>query len=154
MMNANANPNEARTRVLVIDDEPDVLLLCRVNLVLSGMEVFEASDGEPGVDLAVREHPDVILLDAMMPRMDGFAVLRELKRRPSTSGIPVIMLTAKAQQEDQIQGWAAGVADYVTKPFSPGELAAAVARAASLSPEELHVRRMETLSRLSVVQNA
>jgi two-component system, OmpR family, phosphate regulon response regulator PhoB len=143
-----------RLRVLVIDDEPDVLLLCRVNLSLSGMEVMEASDGESGIGLAVGETPDVIVLDVMMPRMDGFSVLKELKHRPSTAEIPVIMLTAKAQQEDQIQGWAAGVADYVTKPFSPGELAGAVTRVSGMSTEELHSRRMETLSRLSVAQRA
>jgi DNA-binding response OmpR family regulator len=143
-----------RLHVLVIDDEPDVLLLCRVNLSLAGMDVLEASDGESGIGLAVRETPDVIVLDVMMPRMDGFSVLKELKHRPSTAEIPVIMLTAKAQQEDQIQGWAAGVADYVTKPFSPGELAAAVTRVSSMTPEELHARRMETLSRLSVAQRA
>lgn len=143
-----------RLRVLVIDDEPDVLLLCRVNLSLAGMDVFEASDGESGIGIAVREGPDVIVLDVMMPRMDGFTVLKELKRRPSTAVIPVIMLTAKAQQEDQIQGWAAGVADYVTKPFSPGELAGAVTRVSDMSSEELHARRMETLSRLSVAQHA
>jgi DNA-binding response OmpR family regulator len=146
--------NDTRLRVLVIDDEPDVLLLCRVNLSLAGMDVDEASDGESGIEIAVRESPDVIVLDVMMPRMDGFTVLKELKRRPSTAEIPVIMLTAKAQQEDQIQGWAAGVADYVTKPFSPGELAGAVNRVAIMSGEELHARRMETLSRLSVAQHA
>ncbi len=146
--------DDRRLRVLVIDDEPDVLLLCRVNLSLAGMDVIEAGDGEKGIETAVAELPDVVVLDVMMPRMDGYTALRELKKRPSTANIPVIMLTAKAQQEDQIQGWAAGVAEYVTKPFSPGEVAAAVSRVAGMTPEELHSRRMDTLSRLSVAQSA
>jgi DNA-binding response OmpR family regulator len=146
--------DERRLRVLVIDDEPDVLLLCRVNLSLAGMDVIEAGDGESGIETALRELPEAIILDVMMPRMDGYTALRELKRRPSTAGIPVIMLTAKAQREDQIQGWAVGVAEYVTKPFAPGELAEAVTRVAGMTPEELHTRRMNTLSGLSVARSA
>jgi DNA-binding response OmpR family regulator len=138
-------------RVLVIDDEPDVLLLCRVNLEFEGFDVLEAGDGEQGIDAAVRERPDVIVLDVMMPRMDGFTVLQELGKRPETSDIPVVMLTAKAQENDQIQGWSAGVADYVTKPFSPGALIEAVAQVASMSREELRDRRLDTLSRLSLL---
>ncbi len=138
-------------RVLVIDDETDVLLLCRVNLEFEGMEVLEASDGERGILMALEDGPDVIVLDVMMPRMDGFTVLRELKRRPSTAHIPVIMLTARTQQSDQIRGWMAGVADYVTKPFTPAELTDAVNRVGEFTGEELHTRRMEALSRLSVV---
>src|SRR5688500_20200998 len=87
------NTDTKRLRVLVIDDEPDVLLLCRVNLSLAGMDVFEASDGESGIGIAVQESPDVVVLDVMMPRMDGFTVLKELKRRPATATIPASMLT-------------------------------------------------------------
>ncbi|HYU57948.1 MAG TPA: response regulator [Actinomycetota bacterium] len=136
-------------RVLVIDDEPDVLLLCRVNLEFEGFDVLEASDGERGIDIARGEHPDVIILDVMMPRMDGLTVLDHLSHDPSTSDIPVIMLTAKAQEKDQIRGWVAGASDYITKPFSPGVLIDAVAKVASMSREELRARRAETLSRLS-----
>lgn len=143
--------SERGLRVLVIDDEPDVLLLCRVNLSHAGMEFLAASDGEAGIELARAGLPDVIVVDVTMPGMDGFAVVKELKRRPSTAAIPVIMLTAKARYPDQVHGWAAGIADYLTKPFSPDQLADAVTRAAGLSPEEQHQRRMQMLSRLSIV---
>lgn len=138
-------------RVLVIDDEPDVLLLCRVNLEFEGIDVSEAGDGERGIEIAREERPDLIILDIMMPRMDGFSVLEELKRHPETEDIPVIMLTAKAQENDQIRGWMAGVADYVTKPFSPTALTEAVSRVSAMSQDELHARRRETLSLLSVL---
>ena len=141
-------------RILVVDDETPIQTLLSYPLQREGYDVVTAADGREALERFEEMTPDLVVLDVMMPRMDGFAVLKELKRRPSTAGIPVIMLTAKAQQEDQVQGWAAGIADYVTKPFSPGELSGAVERVSRMSGEELHARRMQTLTRLSVAQHA
>src|SRR5687767_15984670 len=95
-------------RILVVDDEPDVLLVCRVNLQGEGHVVLEAPDGEAGLERARSERPDLIVLDIMLPHQDGFAILDKLKREPETRDIPVVLLTAKAREEDQIRGWRAG----------------------------------------------
>lgn len=108
-----------KRRVLVVDDEPDVLLLCRVNLEFEGYEVVEAGDGLEALDKVRDQRPDVILLDVMMPRKDGWQVLAELKEDDELSDIPVVMLTAKVQEQDKIRGWSSGAAEYITKPFSP-----------------------------------
>ena len=132
-------------RVLVIDDEPDVLLLCRVNFEFAGHEVLEAPDGERGMELATREHPDLIVLDVMLPNRDGISVLEELGTRLDTSKVPVVLLTAKAQAEDQLRGWRAGAAEYVTKPFSPVTLTEIVKRIVEMSPEEREQHRERAL---------
>ncbi len=136
-------------RVLVIDDEPDVLLLCRVNLEIAGHEVLEAPNGEDGLRLAVHERPDVILLDLMLPTIDGLSVLEDLGGHEGTRDTPVILLTAKAQLEDRIAGWEAGCTEYVTKPFSPVDLAETVDRVAEMSPDERRTRRQVELEQLS-----
>jgi DNA-binding response OmpR family regulator len=136
-------------RVLIIDDEPDVLLLCRVNLVIAGHEVLEAPNGERGLALAFREEPDVIVLDVMLPAMDGLAVLADLSAEPRTTQTPVILLTAKTQVEDRLAGWQAGCTEYVTKPFSPVALTEAVDRVAAMSSEERRSRRERELAYLS-----
>jgi DNA-binding response OmpR family regulator len=110
-------------RVLVIDDEGPIRLLCRVNLEAAGMEVSEAEDGPSGVDAARAEHPDVILLDVMMPGMDGWEVFGELLKDERTARIPIVFLTARAELRDQARGLELGGVDYVTKPFNPLELA-------------------------------
>lgn len=132
-------------RVLVIDDEPDVLLLCRVNFEFAGHEVLEAPDGERGMELATREHPDLIVLDVMLPNRDGISVLEELGTRFDTSKVPVVLLTAKAQAEDQLRGWRAGAAEYVTKPFSPVTLTEIVKKIVEMSPEERRQHRERAL---------
>jgi DNA-binding response OmpR family regulator len=114
------------TRVLVIDDEAPIRLLCRVNLEAEGMEVLEASDGPSGLDLARNEHPDVILLDVMMPGLDGWRVAEELTDDEDTREIPIVFLTARAEFRDRARGLDIGGVDYVTKPFNPIELAALV----------------------------
>jgi DNA-binding response OmpR family regulator len=110
-------------RVLVIDDEGPIRLLCRVNLEAAGMEVSEAQDGPSGVDAARAERPDVILLDVMMPGMDGWEVFGELLKDERTAEIPIVFLTARAELRDQARGLELGGVDYVTKPFNPLELA-------------------------------
>jgi DNA-binding response OmpR family regulator len=109
-------------RVLVIDDEAPIRLLCRVNLEAAGMEVREAEDGLVGLAAARAERPDVILLDVMMPGMDGWQVLEELLGDEGTRDIPIVFLTARAELRDQARGLELGGVDYVTKPFNPVDL--------------------------------
>jgi two-component system phosphate regulon response regulator PhoB len=109
-------------RILIVEDEQDIADLIGFNLQRAGFEVFKAHDGIAGTETALRERPDLIVLDLMLPGRDGYGVFRELKRDPRTVDIPVIMLTARAQTEDRIQGLEAGADDYLTKPFSPKEL--------------------------------
>jgi DNA-binding response OmpR family regulator len=111
------------TRVLVIDDEAPIRLLCRVNLEAEGMTVLEAPDGPSGVE-AVREgSPDVVLLDVMMPGLDGWRVAEQLLEDPATAQVPIVFLTARADLRDRARGMDAGGLDYITKPFNPVELA-------------------------------
>jgi DNA-binding response OmpR family regulator len=128
-------------RVLVIDDEPDVLLLCRVNLQHAGYDVIEAADGAHGVARAVDELPDAIVLDLMLPVMDGYSVLAALRSDDRTRAIPVLVLTAKAQREDRVRCWEEGASDYMTKPFSPAALSSALEQLLAMSPEERDERR-------------
>jgi DNA-binding response OmpR family regulator len=114
------------TRVLVIDDEAPIRLLCRVNLEAEGMRVLEASDGITGLDLARGEQPDVVLLDVMLPGLDGWRVAEALLEDERTNGIPIIFLTARAEFRDRARGLDIGGVDYVTKPFNPLELATLV----------------------------
>ena len=111
------------TRVLVIDDEAPIRLLCRVNLEAEGMEVLEAADGPSGLETARAEIPDVVLLDVMMPGLDGWRVAEELLDDPRTESIPIVFLTARAELRDRARGIDLGGIDYVTKPFNPVELA-------------------------------
>jgi DNA-binding response OmpR family regulator len=111
------------TRILVIDDEAPIRLLCRVNLEAEGMEVLEAPDGPAGLARARGEDPDVILLDVMMPGLDGWRVAEELLDDPKTAGIPIVFLTARAELRDRARGIDLGGVDYITKPFNPVELA-------------------------------
>ena len=115
-------PGES-TRVLVIDDEAPIRLLCRVNLEAEGMQVLEAADGPSGLEKARAEEPDVVLLDVMMPGLDGWRVAEELLDDPRTQSIPIVFLTARAELRDRARGIDLGGVDYVTKPFNPVELA-------------------------------
>lgn len=114
------------TKVLVVDDEAPIRLLCRVNLEAERMEVLEAADGESGLETARRERPDVILLDVMMPGMDGWQVAERLLEDEATSEIPLVFLTARAELRDRARGLELGGVDYITKPFNPTELASVV----------------------------
>jgi DNA-binding response OmpR family regulator len=116
------------TKVLVIDDEAPIRLLCRVNLEAEEMDVIEAADGPSGVDKARGESPDVILLDVMMPGLDGWNVAQLLLDDDRTAGIPIIFLTARAEFRDRARGLDIGGVDYITKPFNPLELAPLVRR--------------------------
>jgi DNA-binding response OmpR family regulator len=137
------------TRVLVIDDEAPIRLLCRVNLEAEGMEVLEAADGPSGLATARAETPDVVLLDVMMPGLDGWRVAEELLDDERTQGIPIVFLTARAELRDRARGIDLGGVDYVTKPFNPVELAPLVrSLLARVSAGERDDVRREKLSEL------
>lgn len=110
-------------RVLVIDDEPDVRWLIRMSLERAGHEVLDAEDGLRGVALAMKQHPDVIVLDLMMPVMDGYTVLDELAKDARTAGIPVLVLSARAIPAEAKRATEAGARRFLEKPFDPDVLA-------------------------------
>lgn len=116
----------AKNTLLVIDDELDLVELVRFNLEREGYRVLGAADGEAGIAAALREKPDLVIVDLMLPGIDGFEVCRELRRRPQTAQVPILMLTAKSAEADRVVGLELGADDYVTKPFSPRELVARV----------------------------
>lgn len=116
----------AHEKILLIEDEKDILELIAFNLECSGYDVIKASNGEDGLKRALKEIPDLILLDLMLPGMDGFDVCRELKQDKSTRKIPVIMLTARGEDTDIVSGLELGAEDYITKPFSPKILIARI----------------------------
>lgn len=119
---------DASKRILVCDDDPIILRLLQVNLELEGYDVLAAHHGEEAVDIALNEHPDLVICDIMMPRMDGYQTARQLKGDPSTEDIPIVFLSAKAQQSDIEKGEEFGVQGYLTKPFDPNELLELVER--------------------------
>lgn len=116
----------AKRTILVIDDEPDLIELVRYNLIKEGFEVQGALDGESGLRAACAQVPDVVVVDLMLPEMDGLEVCRRLRADERTAAVPLIILTAKAAEADRVVGLEVGADDYVTKPFSPRELAARV----------------------------
>ena len=137
------------TKVLVIDDEAPIRLLCRVNLEAEGMEVLEAADGPSGLEQARADAPDVILLDVMMPGLDGWRVAEQLLVEPATSRIPIVFLTARAEFRDRARGLGIGGVDYVTKPFNPLDLASDVRKLLSrIDRGELDELRGEKLEEL------
>ena len=117
-----------KQKILVVDDEPDAVELLEVNLKGAGYEVVSAHDGEEALTKARMTLPDLIILDLMLPEVDGMEVCKILRRDQKTAGIPIIMLTAKAAEIDRVLGLELGADDYVTKPFSPRELVLRVKR--------------------------
>jgi DNA-binding response OmpR family regulator len=141
-------------RVLVIDDQEPIRLLCRVNLEAAGIEVSEAEDGKAGLEAARADPPDAILLDVMMPRMDGWRVFDELLADERTAQVPIVFLTARAELRDQARGLELGGVDYVTKPFNPLSLAPLIenllARVERGEAEEHRRERLAELRQLLV----
>ena len=141
------------TRVLVIDDDAPIRLLCRVNLEAEKMEVIEAVDGASGLERAKEEKPDVVLLDVMLPRMDGWQVAERLLEEPDTADIPIVFLTARAELGDRARGLEIGGIDYLTKPFNPVELAGQIRelleRVSRGERDELRKQKLAQLRALS-----
>jgi DNA-binding response OmpR family regulator len=109
-------------RILICDDDPVILRLLEVNLQLEGFNVLLAHHGEEALEVASRESPDLIVLDIMMPRLDGYQTCRRLREQDNTKDIPIVFLSAKAQASDVELGKSYGVDDYLTKPFDPDDL--------------------------------
>jgi CheY-like chemotaxis protein len=133
-------------RVLVVDDEAPLRLLYRVNLEVEGFEVVEAVDGLSGLAAAREASPDIILLDVMMPRLDGWGVADQLRDDPVTRDIPVVFVTARCRSQDRLQGFELGAADYIALPVNPLELAPRVRAALGLTRVELDAVRREKIA--------
>jgi DNA-binding response OmpR family regulator len=135
-----------KTTLLVIEDDPDIVELLRYNLEREGFRVLVATDGEHGLADATKQQPDLVLLDLMLPGLDGLEVCRRLRTHDATRGIPVLILTAKGEETDVVIGLEMGADDYLTKPFSPRELLArvrALLRRAQRGAEEPGRTRIE-----------
>ena len=142
------------TRVLVVDDDAPIRLLCRVNLEAEGMEVIEAADGTDGLEKARSASPDVVLLDVMLPKLDGWRVAEALLEDPTTGEIPIVFLTARAELRDQARGLELGGIDYITKPFNPVELADVIRELLDRVSRGEHTSlRKEKLARLRRMAN-
>ena len=112
--------------ILIADDDPDILALVSFRLERAGYEVVQARNGEEAVQVALARRPDLAVIDVMMPRIDGYEATRQLRQQEETSRMPIILLTARVQEEDIARGFDAGADDYVRKPFSPQELGSRV----------------------------
>jgi len=133
------------SKVHIVDDEPDVLLLLRVNLEAAGYQTVLAADGETALTKIDESVPDVVLLDIMMPVMDGWGVLRALSERADAPR--VVVVSAKSSDRDIVRALTSGALDYVTKPFDPDDLVDVVARTITGSPEELEENRQVMIER-------
>jgi two-component system phosphate regulon response regulator PhoB len=133
-----------KKRVLVVDDEPDTVELIEFNLTNAGYDIVTAIDGAEALRKARAAEPDLIILDVMLPEIDGLQVCKLLRHDPATAKIPVLMLTAKAAEVDRILGLELGARDYVTKPFSPRELLLRVRNL--LAPEEAEAQKAQTFT--------
>jgi two-component system phosphate regulon response regulator PhoB len=134
-------------KVLVIDDEKDIVSLLRYHLEKSGFQCLEGMDGATALRLVREHHPDLLILDLMLPGMDGLEICRQLRQDAATARLPILMLTAKAEEVDRVVGLEVGADDYVVKPFSPRELVArvrAILRRAQ-EPADVSVRRVGEL---------
>ena len=134
-------------RVLVVDDDPMVTRLVRINLEMEDFEVEEAWDGRTALEALQDDAPELLLLDIMMPQMDGWELLRRLRSDPDMNHLPIILLTARVQDMDRARGWRMGADGYITKPFNPVELAGALREVLTSTIEEREARRRRELSR-------
>ena len=143
--------------VLIVDDEPDIVLFAQVNLELSGYDVIVAPDGEAALEQVRAQRPDVVLLDVMMPKLDGWSVLEQLKadEDPAIRTIPVVMLTALTTDQDQVRGGIEGAVRYLPKPVTPDAMLQAIAGALTGDPEPVQRKQaqQQALSRLARIES-
>ncbi len=139
---------EQKKVVLVADDDASIRMICRVNFEAEGFEVVEATDGPQAIELARRERPAVILLDVMLPGLDGFEVADDLLSDPDTAAIPIVFLSGRVDQEAQARGLQLGGIAYVTKPFDPFELAMTLLEIVREDPRERETDRQARLRAL------
>lgn len=140
------------SKVLVVDDERQIVKLIEVNLLLEDFDVITASDGFEALRRVEEEQPDLIILDIMMPRMDGWEVLRQVRKGEDSQDIPVVVLTARTNDADMIQGWQLGADEYITKPFSPVALVKMVQMVLDRSPEDRRARRKREVVRAQLLR--
>lgn len=138
-------------KILVVDDEPSIRQLIVFTLREEGHELVEAVDGEQAVDLIEEHEPDLVVLDVMMPKLDGWGVMRELKRRGLKRSTRVLLLTAKTAESDFLNGWKLGVDEYLTKPFDPDVLAETVYETLTMTNEQIQQKRMEELEKSNLL---
>ncbi len=136
--------------ILIIEDEKDIVRMLEYNLKKEGYKVLSSGKGDTGLEIALSRHPDLVILDLMLPGMDGLEVCKALKQNDKTSGIPVIILTAKGGESDKIVGLELGADDYVTKPFSPRELVARIKAVLRRIKEKDKERKILTVGDLSI----
>lgn len=137
-------PSDAKPKILVVDDDPLMRRIVTQSLERAAYELMEAESGVSGIQCAIEQHPDLILLDVMMPEMDGFEVIRRLRMHPMTQGVPIILLTALGEMSEKVYGMQLGADDYMTKPFDPRELRARV---------QAHLKRSEQYLQSSPLTN-
>ena len=141
-------------KILVVDDDLAICELLKINLELVGFQVFVANDGETGFALAKQEMPNVIILDVMMPEVDGYTVAKRIRENLSTKNIPIIMLTALSQLENKVTGYNIGIDDYLCKPFEIEELilrVKALLRRVDAIPESLAVKEILTVGNITLL---
>ena len=138
----NGRP-DAPKKILVIDDNPTIVELIKYAIYLQGnYEVVVAYDGEEGLHRVYTEQPDCVIIDVKMPRMDGYQLARYLRGDPASAEVPLIILSAMIRQEDQMQGYLSGVDEYLTKPFKPAALGAALERVMQITAEQRQQRML------------
>lgn len=141
-------------KILVIDDEQSINELIKINLELSGYKVIQAFDGIKGFALAKQELPNAILLDVMMPEVDGYTVAQRIRQNPTTKNIPILMLTALSQLNDKVKGFDIGVDDYLVKPFEMEELKVrirALLKRSNQIPESIAMKELLTLKEITLL---
>ncbi|MCA1840253.1 MAG: response regulator transcription factor [Actinomycetota bacterium] len=137
--------------ILVVDDEPAIRQLISFTLTDAGHMVDEAGNGEEAIDFLKDKTPDLILLDVMMPKIDGWAVLRELRRTGLKRSTRVVLLTAKSAEADFVNGWRLGVDEYLTKPFDPEDLAITVNQILLMSTDQIQQKRLQELEKSNLL---
>jgi DNA-binding response OmpR family regulator len=133
--------------ILVVDDDPMVTRLVRINLELEGFEVVEAWDGKTALRLLEENTPDLLVLDIMMPQMDGWQVLTKIREQETFHDLPIVILTAKVQDADILKGWKLGADGYIVKPFNPVSLAETLRSVISTNPAERNEHRRQELAK-------
>ena len=136
-------------KILAVDDDPLVTKLIKINLELSDYSVEEAWDGDSALRILEKSTPDLLVLDLMMPRMDGWDILKIVREKEELKSLPVILLTAKVHDEDLVRGWEMGADDYITKPFNPIRLSDHVKAALESTLEERQAKRRRELVKLT-----
>jgi two-component system alkaline phosphatase synthesis response regulator PhoP len=143
----------AKRKILVVDDDPTMVKLINVNLKLNNYSVVEATSGEQALDVVDAEGLDLVVLDIMMPGVDGWDVLKRIRSNPVTQEMPVILVTAKTQDSDVIRGWELGADEYVIKPFNPLLLVEVIKMVLDRSYDERLERRKKQKEKLEVLRS-